>query len=247
MPRIYALSDLHSEFHEIGAVPLPAVPADICVVAGDAGNVCGEGGPKLVRVLEQLRARYEAVVYCAGNHCFYNSAYDYDGTLERLRGICDRVGITFLDRSEATIAGVRFVGATLWSNINAAGWLAINDRRHVFRALKDYKAAHERDLAYLRGALTADSPTTVVLTHHLPTTKLIHQRFLSFGTANSAFATDVLDQLDLTRVPLWLCGHSHEMAEYHQGNTRFVLNSMGYPHEARVTHISLGTYVVEAE
>lgn len=247
MPRIYALSDLHSEFYKEGAVPLPDVPADICVLAGDAGNVCGEGGPKLVRVLEQLRARYEAVVMCAGNHELFGSAYDYDGTLERLRGICDRVGITFLDRSEATIAGIRFVGATLWSNINAAGWLAINDKAHVFRSIKDYKAAHERDLAYLRGALTADSPSTVVLTHHLPTTKLIHPRFQSFGAANSAFATDVLDQLDLTRVPLFFCGHSHEASEYVSGKTRFVLNPLGYKDERRVTHVSLGTYVVEAE
>src|SRR5205814_80236 len=57
------------------------------------------------------------VLYVPGNHEYDN--LDFDTTHARLRDICKRLGITWLEREVLEIDGVRFIGTTLWADFDA--------------------------------------------------------------------------------------------------------------------------------
>ena len=57
------------------------------------------------------------VIFVPGNHEYDNM--DFDAAHARLQDTCARLGLTWLERSETIIQGVRFVGTTLWSDFDA--------------------------------------------------------------------------------------------------------------------------------
>jgi hypothetical protein len=109
LPRILLHSDLHLES---GPFTLPA--SDGPAVAVFAGDVCsGDGGPAALRALSDL-----PTVYVAGNHEFWGG--DYFERLEQLEARAKEHGIHFLENRAVVINGVRFLGATLWTNYGGA-------------------------------------------------------------------------------------------------------------------------------
>jgi hypothetical protein len=61
------------------------------------------------------------VVFVPGNHEY--DAQDWDAAHARLRRICDRLGLIWLERDTAVLDGVRFVGTTLWTDYDAIALL----------------------------------------------------------------------------------------------------------------------------
>ena len=126
--NIQLLSDLHLEVHP-DFVPTPAPDADVLVLAGDVGSY--QSGSLLVDDdfgLTRFSPRHGwpvPVLFVPGNHEY--DALDFDQTDTRLRETCERLGITFLERSIASTdtllphahAPVRFIGTTLWSDFDA--------------------------------------------------------------------------------------------------------------------------------
>ena len=124
--KLWVLSDLH---HDVVKIPNFEFPeADVVVLAGDIQN------EKFVR---QLVREYDHVVYVAGNHEFYG--YDLDWRKQDLQNKFPGV---FLDDDFVDIAGVRFLGSTLWTDYKLYGseWrqqameyaqVAMNDHRKI--------------------------------------------------------------------------------------------------------------------
>lgn len=66
--KLWILSDLHLEYDEHF---VPTIPdADVCVVAGDVTQGCGNA----IRWLDKMIAPAMPVVYVAGNHEFYRDS-----------------------------------------------------------------------------------------------------------------------------------------------------------------------------
>ena len=102
--RVWVLSDLHLEF---GAIELPKVDADLVVLAGDT-NLGFEG------VRWAKSAFSIPVVMVLGNHEYYHQVYPR--LIPGLKKECQGTGITILENSAVTIAGVTFLGCTLWTS-----------------------------------------------------------------------------------------------------------------------------------
>ena len=121
--KIQLLSDLHLEAHPHFA-PEPAPGADVLVLAGDIGSY-QQGGQLsdedfgLARFAPQAAGgRWPTpVLFVPGNHEY--DAQDFDEAHQRLRNTCERLGIAWLERETLVLAGVRFVGTTLWSDFDA--------------------------------------------------------------------------------------------------------------------------------
>jgi len=130
LPRILLHSDLHLES---GPFTLPRPDGD--AVAVFAGDVCsGDGGPAALRALSDL-----PTVYVAGNHEFWGG--DYFERLEQLEARAKEHGIHFLENRAVVINGVRFLGATLWTNYGGGheallsyGLWHMNDHRTITAA-----------------------------------------------------------------------------------------------------------------
>ncbi len=258
--RIWLLSDLHQEFlrdPEAGSHPLtrfdPAMHApekfDVVVLAGDIDV-------PLARSIEWAAERFAGmpVVYVPGNHDYYNAPGDLPRTLDELRAegmeAAARLGVHLLLDASAEIAGVRYLGGTLWTDFNlgpgnrmahvaeARGRMGMNDYREIKRwssshpgkrkrlRPEDTIEAHQVTRRYLEAALEepCDQPT-VVVTHHAPLAASIDTgRRLGW-----CYASEMDDLFGEDEGPaLWLHGHIHEPVDYMRGRTRVVSNPRGY-------------------
>lgn len=99
------LSDLHLEF---GAFEPPAVDADVVVLAGDIG--AGAEGIRWARNAFPS----QPIIYVQGNHELYGNEF-YE-VIDACRREAEKAEVTFLENEAAIVDGVRFLGATLWSD-----------------------------------------------------------------------------------------------------------------------------------
>ena len=233
--KIRVLSDLHLEFQHWAP---PKVNADVVVLAGDI-HVGIEG-------VEWARRHFplSPVVYVPGNHEFYGEH------MQNLRGDLLRAGrdsgVDVLDGHDLVIGGVRFLGATLWTDFALHGAdlssidramgdadCGMNDFRLIryggrgrFLA-KDARSIHLAQVRWLRIKLAERFlGPTIVVTHHLPHRHSIHPRYEG-SDLNPSFASDLSDLMGPSAF-LWIHGHTHESFDYVVNGTRVVCNPRGY-------------------
>ena len=136
------------------------------------------------------------MVFVPGNHEYYGM--DIRAAQRGLAVDCARWGVTLLDPGAATLSGVRFIGATLWTDFlldgqhrevaaHAAASGMLNDFRGQIggadRPGRDFTtweaaARHRRERAFIEAQLEAareDGLETVVVTHRA-------ERFIAPGS-----------------------------------------------------------------
>lgn len=233
--KFQILSDLHLEF--LKKTPIFPVLADYLLLAGDIGY---PGSPIWVDFINQVTKNYKCVFYVAGNHEYYGkSILEVKAILKETPGIC------YLDNEWADIEGtnVRIIGSTLWTDV------ADEDIYYVARSMNDYKKIryaarplrvqdtnefHLESRKYLDEAISACEEAgkeAIVMTHHLPSYKMIHDTYKG-DPMNCAFASGC-DDLIRGPVKLWVCGHSHMAVERDINGAKVVLAPIGYPSEVR--------------
>lgn len=243
--RIWILSDLHLG---VGGPPwrparIPA--AEVAVVAGD---VC-EGLTAAVGWAAQTIGRHMPVVLVPGNHEFYRRSHGEE--LARGRAAAQAAGVHLLEDAAVTLGGVRFCGATLWTDYaldgvhrQAAAMDAarrgLNDHRLIgwpgppgrrFRP-EEALGLHGASRAFLDACLGANPGglPQVVVTHHGPTPASLDPAFVG-DPLNPAFASDLTALVAARRPALWVHGHVHASRDYRHGHTRVVCNPHGYGSE----------------
>lgn len=230
--KMHILSDLHLEFSEFRP---PADNGDVVVLAGDIHT--GDAGIGWARAIFPD----QEIVYVAGNHEFYGR--DRLETLSELRIAARECAVHFLDDEAIEIGGVRFIGATLWTDFNlfgkerrqfamAEGQRGLNDFSLIREGSAQFSPAdsirlHENSLAFLEGELQKPfAGKTVVVTHHLPSPKSVAVRF-RHDWLSPCFASN-LDYMMGDSVSLWIHGHTHDSMDYEVMGTRVVCNPRGY-------------------
>lgn len=113
--RLWILSDLHLEYADLRE-PLQPPDADVCVMAGDLCRGIDNG----IRWLAQHIAPAMPCIYVAGNHEFYKGSIK-EGLEVGRAAAKEATGIHFLENDAVNIDGVRFLGATLWTDFRIEG------------------------------------------------------------------------------------------------------------------------------
>jgi predicted phosphohydrolase len=204
--RLHILSDLHLEMKDWTPQVRDAV---VTPLAGDIH--------KRERGLAWTRAQFPGrVLLVAGNHELYGG--HLRDTLSRLRAAsCDRVQV--LENDAVVIDGVRFLGATAWTDYRATGntplaqmtaFQRMNDFRRIrtANAPDAYVRIHPEDLVLRNGrtrlwlkeqlALPHDGPTVVII-HHAPSLQC-----LDAPSGKKASVSSTLDPfLDAAYVNAW--------------------------------------------
>lgn len=252
--KLHILSDLHLEF---GGWDAPVTDADVIVLAGDIGSHTHG----LDWAVAQPAFAGKPILYVAGNHEFYGA--ELLGLRKQihlkaadLQAAGHRIHV--LDNAAMEIDGVRFLGATLWTDYRLFGdgeaWsYAMKQAKHgltdhsvIFyvdrgETLDSYAMRSRLFLpehAYrlnrtARNWLTQQlalpfTGKTVVITHHLPSRQSVAERF-DADILSAAFASS-LDSL-VEQADLWIHGHTHDAFDYYLGKCRVVCNPKGYPRE----------------
>ena len=241
--HIQILSDLHLEFRGNSLPPL-APDAELIVLAGDLAPVPAGRVGKAAR----RWAGADRVLYVPGNHEYYGSEIDL--ARRALAHQCRRHEVTLLDPGAVTIDDIRFIGATLWTDLRLEG-AAAEAQAHlaVGGGLADFTGAirhhagpsgrfttaesaqrHAAHRAFIEAELErAESCglTPVVITHHAPSPKCIRPRFEG-RRLNAGFASDLDAVIARYQPPLWVHGHMHDRVDERLGETRVVCNPGGY-------------------
>lgn len=229
--RLHVISDLHLEVAPF--VPV-AAPADAVVVAGDV-----ESGAQSLAWLRRAFP-HSRIVFVPGNHEYYAGEFGACGAAMRVAA--EQLEIDLLDDSAVEIGGVRFVGATLWTDLllyGPQGRDALLARG--LDALVEYRtirvgdapfvpehavAFHRASRAFLERALAEPfGGRTVVVTHHGPHRLSIAERFAG-SVVNPSFISDLSALMG--PAALWVHGHTHASSDYVVNGTRVVANPRGY-------------------
>ncbi|WP_296746983.1 metallophosphoesterase [Mesorhizobium sp.] len=239
--KIWLLSDLHLEYADLRQ-PLEIPDADVCVVAGDLCRAPANG----VLWLGKQIPREMPCIYVAGNHEHYRGSIK-EG-LEDGRSAAARFdNIHFMENDFVMVGGIRFIGASLWTDYRIEGSpeLAMHyarDRMNDYKAIanqrnpwqrflpSDAYRMHQESRRYIEGILKFDAIPTVVVTHHLPHANSIPARFMG-DLLNGAYASDLSQLIEQWQPALWIHGHTHDSADYSVGATRILCNPRGYDGE----------------
>ncbi|MCW7542171.1 metallophosphoesterase [Aurantimonas litoralis] len=253
MTRLLVLSDLHQNDGGRSFDPANEIttPFDIAIVAGDCAG-------RLTASIKWLEERFAGVptVYVPGNHDWYRDGSPYGFTVEDElqagRDLAARFGITLLSDAAATINGLTFLGATLWTDLrsdshvsraqaHAAARRGMNDYRFVHRASSTRRsrritpattlAWHRASLRFLADAFAGgiDPRRTIVVTHHAPSLRSLA---LPHDPLDHCYASDLEPAIETWRPRIWIHGHIHAARDYGVGETRILANPLGRADEA---------------
>lgn len=255
MARFLVWSDLHDEFWGDFDLPDLSTPVDGVLIAGDTHTM----GRHLDIPAQAARKYGCPVVVIWGNHEPYGSIWSdliEQENVQLAQLYAEGLDIRVLHGAATEIAGVRIIGATLWTDLALYPPFEYLARTMVSAYMQDYRSIrtapkirftidcmlerHAQDKAAIFDALSKphDGPT-VVMTHHLPVRELIAPWRTIGGedkrAMNNGFACDLWDEIRAFDINTWVWGHSHEgenlSIDGDHGPIGFVSNQRGYPGE----------------
>ena len=257
--KIAVASDIHLEFGDINLKN--EQDADLLILAGDicvARHLRTERGDRYRDFFKRVSFQFPTVLYVMGNHEHYSNIYqDTEMNLQTMVAPFENVHV--LQRSTRTVGDVVFIGATLWTDMNEMDKFtmhSIADRMTDYRAIKcEYTGRsgshkftprftvdqHCLDKQYIKMVSEqAEDKKIVVITHHAPSHRSIHEIYKDDTLMNGAFASNLDHMIEDSRINLWVHGHMHLPFDYLIGDTRIVCNPRGYiQHEARADNFEL--------
>lgn len=267
MPLLRIASDLHLEGFYGRAEEVLAndfLPPDdrdassVLILAGDISSVPDQ----LVRFIDACLKRFPHVIFVGGNHEFYRQhmerwCTEMDLRLGTLKAAHPQAHLHFVTSGVecVTIEGTRFILTTLWGD----GGPTLADQAQVGFYLNDFRLIQtddpprrfsttdmvkvfKRSKAEVQRLLeTPFDGKTVVVTHHLPSRRLVSARFWpgdGSDGANGGFVGQCDDLLARTEIApaLWVHGHTHDTIDTTLWQTHIVCNPSGYRGEWATNH-----------
>lgn len=205
------------------------------------------------KFFETVSKEFKDVIVIAGNHEHYNGYFNK--TINILKENLAKVGNNFhvLDKECVKIDDVTFIGATLWTDFDNRNEYTMYT---VAQGMSDYSViTHDQskgdgnDENYYRKLRATDtlsdhikarmyidhvakeSEKVVVVTHHGPTHKSIHEAYIGHAL-NGGYVSDLSNvMLDRESIKYWVHGHVHHDFDYEVWQCRVLCNPRGYPDE----------------
>lgn len=233
--KIQIISDLHQEF---GITELDFQHADLVIFAGDTSL-----GIKGIEWIKK-QVKHIPVIYILGNHEYYKGSYPK--TLNKIREAAKDSNITVLENESIELDGIKFHGATLWTDFSLFGnpvtyGMLCQDRMNDYKMIRrdpsysklrsiDTFKLHQQSRKWLEESLAGSDARNIVITHHAPSIQSVPQAFKE-DALSSAYASDLEDLVLKYQPEYWIHGHIHTPANYQIGTTTVICNPHGYIHE----------------
>lgn len=253
------VSDLHIPSYQDGDLRGLKPTAPVLALLGDICEV--HNFFKIREFFEYVSKNWRYVLYVPGNHEFYGG--NLQSSIDEMRSFLSPFrNIVLMDNDVVVIDNVRYVGSTLWSdmeNENPLTMLAcknlINDYHCIRKTVRgkeviitpeDTVKLYHKNVNFIKTMLELScDPFNVVLTHHAPSYKSVSPRFVG-NAGNGGFVSN-LDEfiLDRPKILVWAHGHSHSCVDYNIGKCRVVGNPLGYARELYKNDIEYKPITIE--
>ncbi|MBD3305675.1 metallophosphoesterase [candidate division KSB3 bacterium] len=238
--RIFAVSDLHTDFHEnwgvIQRLPDDAYQEDTLIVAGDIASQLEIIGATLAA----LRSKFRHVFYVPGNHELWvgDGPGDSIEKFFQILALCERLGV---QTSPAQIGTVWIVALFSWYAAD------FDDDGHRYarqlRGWADFYSCRwphdiRRNIARYFSELNIPQiqayPAPVIsFSHFVPRPELLPPRqFLFFKALPRVAGSRLIEaQIRQLRSQIHIFGHSHIRRDLVLEGIRYVQNPLSYPRE----------------
>lgn len=230
--KIHLLSDLHLEFYHDPEHRMESLvqKADLLILAGDIHV----GSAQVNKAVSYFAQFYEQVLFVPGNHEFYGRSID-----EFTGRKFSAHNAEILNPGTFKFRDITFIGATLWTNFQEDPWAEMAAMEGIadFFKIKNFKPHNAKnlyfhDLNFIKGQYESIPGKKVIITHFLPAVECTAPRFRGPNLLNKYFANDLGSFIqNLTDVPLWLFGHTHDQVDVMIGDVNLLANPLGYPNE----------------
>jgi hypothetical protein len=247
MLDIQYASDLHIEDWPQGTsfyrFLTPIAP--ILVVAGD---ICSAWDPLYKQFLSWASHNWYIVIVVAGNHEYHchKESHTIFETDMYIYGICQNLtNVKFLQAGATyCIPGtnVRFVGATLWSNVNPDIYEHVSAKKSDYKKcwIGPFKMLHPTDTTMfhmwhcynLEQSIWphSDKEILIVVTHYIPTLELLEYEYKN-DLIKSCYASND-EWLFQPNITAWICGHGHRATMWRSSTgVPVYMNARGYNRE----------------
>jgi hypothetical protein len=245
--RVKLLSDIHLEhFNKYPGIDYfipPDSNVDVICLCGDIGCPKDASYQEFLGDCAKKCNMYTFVLM--GNHEAYGSsvaeaAKKIESVCGTINGSLDSQKIIFMNNSTFDVQRYRFLGTTLWSDIDPSeAWnirTCISDYRMIRQwGIGESKYAFDKNVSWLRMNLHQaweDDKKVVVMTHHAPLLNLGNPKH-AYSSLKSAFCSDLHDLIKSNNevISYWFYGHNHYSETKKIGNTVIMSNQMGYVDE----------------
>ncbi len=249
MVKINYLSDLHLEFYK-------KIDFDKLINFVDNGEIlclCGDiGYPEDIKYKEFLNycsSKFKHIFLIPGNHEYYSNknTKTIQSTNIILEELCSKFpNVHFMNNKVEYLEEYKLciIGTTLWTEIpdfvTKYETKSYNDFNKIyyeydnskFRLNIDYmNLMNAESVEFLKESINNNKDhNKIVLTHHLPTYKVIAEKYKHWDT-NYFFANRLDELIKDNNINVWLCGHSHIPNNINLEKTIVALNPIGYPGE----------------
>ncbi|WP_245510466.1 metallophosphoesterase [Rhizobium leguminosarum] len=235
------------------SAPLAVPQADICICAGDVSSDLKTSLDYLAEI-----AREMPVVATLGNHEYYG--HSIDQALEAAEIATRGTDVHILENRSIELSGVKFLGATLWTDFEIvtgkhdedlpASERLANARQNIRQHSPDFseiysdelrggmvdmdelRNRHEESRAFIVAELerTPYAQKSVVISHHAPLTESLDVRF-DGRPSNAGYASDLSAVIVAGKPSYWIHGHIHRHVNYVHDHTRVINNPRGFSNE----------------
>ena len=251
---IQVYSDLHIELMK--QFPQIQPTAKYLFLVGD---ICQLNHPLFFKFFDYHSPLWKKIFYTPGNHEFYSGKKNYNEIdFEYNLKFKERYkNVFYLNRNSVPLNDeIDVYGCVFWTD---SYHNSLNDYREIkqFSEIKKQnipivynfmKNLSEDDFKSISNHLEKTKKKTIIMTHFPP---------LQEGTSNPIYFNEslnfknyfawnnILKDLNLTNVPLWLSGHTHWSYDItytqditnNNNNTRLISNQLGYKQEISYTNI----------
>lgn len=239
------ISDLHLPYYSKGELRGLKPSSSVLALLGDVSEV--KNFFKIRGFFEYVSENWSHVLYVPGNHEFYGG--NLQKSIDDMKSYLSLFSnIVVLNNDVVSIDGVRYIGSTLWSDMNREDPLTklackdlICDYHYIWKnsvgqlvriTPDDTVSLFDKNVEFIKKMIElTDNPTNVVLTHHAPSYRSVSPRFVGH-VGNGAFVSNLDDFiLDRPEIVVWAHGHTHSLVDYTIGHCRVVGNPLGYARE----------------
>jgi len=241
LKTLQVTSDLHLEFVNdinLSTYLTPSAPA--LAIMGDLG---WPTKPNYKTFLKQASEAFDYVFYVAGNHEYYCQLPMHE-VVDNIKTIVSEFdNVYFLNNDGVYFDNVKILGTTLWTKIPNHLVLTniSNDFNHIKIKHDDVIVPityHDINHLYCQSVdyivkQTRKEENIVVMTHHLPSFKMIAPRYKSYKH-QYLFASNLDDMINNHHIKWWLCGHTHEPVRVSIGDCTCLTNPYGYHNKYQV-------------
>jgi len=235
--RIYYLSDLHTEFHNLLSLNRmlsrikPSTQNEVCVCAGDIGSII-HSKKNYEITINYLSKNFAKVFVINGNHEYYNGENQtVEQINEKMASYFHWSNVHWLNNSTYAYNGVNFIGTTLWTNVDK-GIPQINDTKYIPQMTREtYNQHHLCCRTWLRSQVPLTGKN-VIITHHMPSAQLIAPQYAGCSVNPWFFCNmEKFIENNKNHISCWIYGHTHTASKQFLHGVPMLCNPFGYPNE----------------